>query len=79
MTDGNGSIWRKLMIGVVLTMLPLAVAGFVKIISLNSTVQDMQTTIDRKADRDVVEAEYSAILRELQAMHDQLNRIDLRR
>lgn len=52
--------WAKVLVG----FIPLLVAGLVGWGTLRSDVSNLQTTTEKKADRDLVVQQYQAILRE---------------
>ena len=72
---GPNSVWWK--IAAIVT--PLVVGGIVGLIRIDSTVAELSAQIQRKADRDVVQANQDAILRELTNIETQLNELRNRR
>ena len=64
--------WGK----VLLVCIPLAVGGLVGYGSLKSDVRHQQEVADRHASRETVDAQYAALLRELQQINARLQRLE---
>lgn len=57
------------------TLLPLVIAAIIGWGTLRSDVNHLEAAVETKANRETVDAEYQAILRELQEIHIQLQRL----
>lgn len=68
--NGNNGIWGR--IGLAL-MVPVA-AGLIGYGVLKSDVAHVRATVESKASREVVDAQYQSILRELQSLRQLIER-----
>jgi hypothetical protein len=75
MTEPNGSrLWVKIL-GL---LIPLLLTGAIAFGVLRSEADGLRRDVDQKASRDVVEAQYQSLLRELQNINQRLERIERR-
>jgi hypothetical protein len=70
--NGNGSVWWRIGLAVI----PLLIAGVLAFGALRSDVRHLENTQSNLAPREVVEAQYAAILRELQSIQARLDRME---
>lgn len=68
--NGNG-VWWKL----AGSLVPLAIVGALAMAALKADVRHLQDTVNQKANRETVEAQYQALLRELQAIRGIIERL----
>ena len=71
MTETNGSLWRKILI----VLIPLLIAGVVAWITMRGDIRHLETSLDTKANRETVQAQFEAILRELQQINRRLDNL----
>ncbi len=74
MSESNGRIWPKILLALLVPIL----VGLVGYGALKSDVQHVTEDVRTRAPREVVDAQYQALLRELQQINARLDRIERR-
>lgn len=73
--NGHGSIWVRILIALV----PLSLLGLLALGSMRSDLRHVEQAISEKASREAVDANFSALLRELQQINVRLEHIERQR